>query len=285
LRARASEILAYAEPRSMEMPPFESLQTQSATSTPRVRQRIPLAWAAMVIMALGLGWFGRGLQQQGMREIATSNDTQAPAAAPMSTRVDPQTEISAQEEMAEAQESRMMPAAPAPVPAPSEVGRVAGDMAATVRERAAVGNAVSGAAVELGQARVATAEAIEDKNAGIISAAEAERRNLVIARIPELPVVRVLISDGPPVTEQSLPDGKIIRVSEQVEVAAAPPPAPPPAAAPTVQGESRKVARKAEADAVARPQAAAASAVRAKTYVVTGDLPADSLRALAEKVR
>jgi hypothetical protein len=294
LRARASEILAYASPVTREMPPFESLQTQLATSSAPRRRSIPLAWAATVIMALGLGWFGRGMWQDNpaMREVAMEDRT---------TAADVPVEATAQS------------AAPGPTAAPQEMaentsptGRRSQSLAKTdpavseadLSSRNAVGN-VAGRAAEIGggaggQTQVAPTAgaaaapaapppmvapspvAAEERSAvalqslEVISAAESERRRLNLPRIPELPVARVLVGDAVSTVEQTLPDGNTISLM----ISATQP-----------QAQMRSEARKstaAAADAVAR---GAVVQVSGKTVTVMGNLPADSLRKLAAKVR
>lgn len=78
LRARASQILADAEPGSAEVPPFEAILERRAWEVgpreaeasrggdgspliPIRRARPPLAWAASVAVALGAGWLGHAM--------------------------------------------------------------------------------------------------------------------------------------------------------------------------------------------------------------------------------
>lgn len=69
LRTRAAEILSFATPALMTTPSFESLQTQVGRT--QLRPAVPLAWAATVVLALGIGWFGRDAwEQPGMTRTA-----------------------------------------------------------------------------------------------------------------------------------------------------------------------------------------------------------------------
>ena len=87
LSGRASEILAVATPASMDAPPFEHI---AASVAPRARRRfIPMTWAASIVLAAGLGWFGRdalynpdaGLQRSALQVPTDSNVLES--AAPM----------------------------------------------------------------------------------------------------------------------------------------------------------------------------------------------------------
>jgi hypothetical protein len=280
LRTRASEILSYAAPRNMEVPPFEALETQIATSSKKP-PAFPFAWAATVVMALGLGWFGRGFQQQGMQEIAQRNAMPASVAdeaPPVSTQVSPEAGIAAVEERAESKQARMMPP-PRPVEAEPTVGGIAGELSSISAERRGF---AADAVAETPPPNIAEAD-FSGQAVEVITAAEAERRNLVIGRIPELPIVRVVLTDRHAVVEQSLPDGKIIRIREQPVAPSAPPPPAAPAVAQSAGAEARKATRQSESVAAAAPQAA--NQPRASVFVVTGDLPQDSLRKLTGKVR
>jgi len=55
LSARAGEVLSYAAPAAVSAPPFEEIRA-AAQTRPHRRVLVPTAWAASVIMALGLGW-------------------------------------------------------------------------------------------------------------------------------------------------------------------------------------------------------------------------------------
>jgi hypothetical protein len=140
------------------------------------------------------------------------------------------------------------------------------------------------AAPATGNARVAaapppTAQALKvaAENVGQhITAAEAERRGLDVPRIPELPIARIVLNGDTTSVVQSLPDGKLITLI-------------------VTEDEVRKRAQRdaaAEVAAPAAPQMAKTAAdqpivvrVRGKAIRVTGELPADSLRAVAGKIR
>ena len=110
LSGRASEILAVAAPANVEAPPFEDI----AASVPRQSRRrvIPLTWAASIVLAAGLGWFGRdalydpraGLQMTARRVASDSNMLESTAPMTQTAPAD-------------------VPVAAAPRPAPGEAGR------------------------------------------------------------------------------------------------------------------------------------------------------------------
>jgi putative zinc finger protein len=80
LLERASRLLGLATPPERAMPPLAQLRQPPLTW----RLRRPLAWAATVILAVGLGWFARGSMVQ-RRASDTGSPEMAPAATP-STR-------------------------------------------------------------------------------------------------------------------------------------------------------------------------------------------------------
>jgi hypothetical protein len=77
---RASRLLGMATPPERAMPPLSQLRRPPVIW----RLRRPLAWAATLILAVGLGWFARGSMMQRPASDAGSPEM-APAAAP-STR-------------------------------------------------------------------------------------------------------------------------------------------------------------------------------------------------------
>src|SRR5262245_60575205 len=69
---RASRLLGIAAPPERAMPPLQQLRQ------PRLswRLRRPLAWAATLILAVGIGWYARGMQDRAspVQELANSSD-------------------------------------------------------------------------------------------------------------------------------------------------------------------------------------------------------------------
>ncbi|HEY0672706.1 MAG TPA: hypothetical protein VGD27_10580 [Longimicrobiales bacterium] len=295
LRARAALILSYAAPASLQAPSFESLQAQVDNQRSRVPRTIPLAWAATIILALGIGWFGRGAWQGVPQRNTVATEETAPAARAVQPEPAP---LAASSEVHEAD---MTAARPRPQPAAKTR---APQVAAADQVRAEGENVASDAAVGAAAGRAAIAAAppspaaapptmaareeqpvardqalkAEAANAvGYISPAEAERRGLVVPRIPELPIARIGLFAANMVVEQTLPDGKVVHltVSNEAEVA---------------QFETRR----AQGERAAAPTAPTAQAsrvptatarVRGRIVNVTGDLSADSLQALAAKIR
>jgi putative zinc finger protein len=74
---RASRLLGMATPPERAMPPLDQLRRPPVIW----RLRRPLAWAATLILAVGLGWFARGSMVQ-RRESDAGSPEMAPAAAP-----------------------------------------------------------------------------------------------------------------------------------------------------------------------------------------------------------
>jgi hypothetical protein len=290
LRDRAAVILGYAIPAPSQTPSFESLQAQLATPTPKPRRSIPLAWAASIIMAVGLGWFGRS---------AWENPPVASQTA-METRGDAQLDVSApvEEEAQQSISDRAPPRTPTPAPsaAPAAETRVAKaeetdagqrEVAADVARRSrdeVVGMAAAGAAAGRAVAAPpppALARAQSDRAANFaadaqyISAAEAERRGIVVPRIPELPIARIGLNADATVVEQTLPDGKLIRLTVRPDVVEAKQRA---AAAQEAAAPAPTAAQKTVAPNVVIRQGG-------KLITVTGELAPDSLRALGQKIR
>jgi hypothetical protein len=284
LRERATEILGYATPAARTAPSFETLQAQIATSPARSRPYLNLAWAASIIMALGLGWYGRGYlynppEMRGSAMIDAPAETRA---------VSSPSGIATPEEAQAPQvstETRVAPDAAAGKRMADAAANTSGQRAERAELGAAAGAAAAPAA--LPPAEVVFAEAdMAVRDARFISAAEAERRGIAFPRIPELPVARVAPGDTT-IVEQTLPDGGVVRlavVNAPLAMAAenaqreqaAPPPAP------------------ARARAAAEPQMAKTQQARApevtvqlagKIITLTGSLAPDSLQALARKVR
>ena len=61
---RAGQLLGLALPPERAMPPLHQLRHPR----PRLRWRLPLAWAATVVLALAAGWYVRGDAGRGMRD-------------------------------------------------------------------------------------------------------------------------------------------------------------------------------------------------------------------------
>ena len=124
LITRAGELLALAAPPDRELPPF---RTGDVKPAPRLwwRVRLPLAWAATVALALGIGTYvgGRGGPGIAPRPYARSSkmaDGLAPSAAPV-----PQTPGPAEREARpSSHEPRTSPSRPAPAPAVGAIAEV-----------------------------------------------------------------------------------------------------------------------------------------------------------------
>ncbi len=276
LRDRATTILSYAAPASVQAPAFESLQAQVA---PAVTRRMPrltsLAWAATIVLALGIGWFGRGaFQDMPLAEMASTAEEsagaasepatlppQAPAPAPMAATTADAPTANRQQTTEQANvrartgaAAERVAAVPPPAPAPAAV------------PPPAAAEDVSGFA----ERDRALAAAVVDMRS--YTAAEAERAGIKYPRIPELPVSSIQVAGDVIVVHHMLPDSTELRL----QVADVPPAA---------EAAERRAAGRAEmAQKVAAPTPVTVK-VGDKLVIVTGALPPDSLRALAEKVR
>jgi hypothetical protein len=286
LRSRAAEILAFATPAMVPAPSFESLQTRVAATPRRTRPPIPLAWAATIVLALGIGWFGRGAWQTGVPAARSVAVQDAVNSAPIVVQ----------------EESKQTETVPAPAASTVAGARSGSSNRPTTAARPLAEADNAGADVAVGAAAgrvsagnvaaappppppsVAAAEAMADREfverrsanlSGIqyMTPAEAERRKLNVPRIPELPIARVGVNAGTTIIEQTLPDGKLITLTVTTE--------------PAVLGVVEKTRAAAAAPAAQRAERAQNALVQkdGRTIIVAGDVSADSLRVLLEKVR
>jgi hypothetical protein len=74
---RASKLLGMAAPPERAMPPLQQLRQPRLTW----RLRRPLAWAATLILAVGLGWFARGRYSRAPETAAFDSPTASPVLA------------------------------------------------------------------------------------------------------------------------------------------------------------------------------------------------------------
>ena len=270
LRSRASEILSYATPIKVETPAFEALQHQAITRKRSVRTMFPLAYAASIILALGLGWFGRGAWK--------SN----PALETLATR-DAVTESAAEEE-----------ARPAPMIAEAPADRTA--IAPAVGQRGTVvgGGTTRDATPELTQPTVAMAPpppsappgegAKQQAVAG--EAVETAVADLAAPQIAGLAVSRLEVRGGVTIVDQILPDGKLVRLTVTEAPAGLGVSEADMSAQKSVE---RREQRAATGNAAAAPAVSVPPTitVRRGTKIITinASLSPDSLRALAEKIK
>ena len=256
LRARASEILAFATPLLVEAPAFETLQTQAMIAARPRRRMSSLAYAATIIIALGLGWFGRGAwnANPGTREMATRDAATVSAAAEEQTQ-------SAHPMAAPADQTSAAPSVARRSPGPS-TGNVAGRGAAAdaaVRDEMPMASAPTVAAAPPPPVAQARAEEASARPA----IAEMAATDLLAPQIAGLPVTRLEVRGDVTTVEQKLPDGQLVTLSVVAESAGA------------KSVERREFAKN-------RPQVSITHDGRVIT--LTGDLSVDSLRALAAKI-
>lgn len=306
LRDRAGAILRAGGPGLVTTPPFEQIIERKRRVTPRRAPRtVVLVWAATVALALGIGWYARSLV---LREPGTAADVavspiiaQAPppgAAAAPPLRPDAPTareRIAAPTEPPRQLADRLVGAPPVQDPAPAlarttdstreaDTRRNTHDLARLMVERVS-----AGAGAPPAPAQPVAGPADEREVWVPVSRAEAERRlDDQLAALPELETLGTTVKEGAGVpqarTVQRLPDGRSIElIQERIPVekreeaperlrrVATPAPAAAAAAAP-----GREAA-----------QAPATATVEWSNSRVTarGPLPADSLRALLQRLR
>ena len=281
LRDRTAQILGFATPGPASAPPFETLEAKLSTSSRPPRRHINLAWAASIMLALGLGWFGRGAwQDPPMRggvvqeETLTASDAAATVAAAPSAQApapQPSPQVASETRAAPRQSDRAQVLGAAAAREETAVGATVGVASAAARTPAATPPPAA-AAPSLAEADLA-ADAVANRQ--YMSAADAERRGINVPRIPELPVARIAMSQDTTFVEQSLPDGRVVRLTVMNEVAEA--------------RRERRSAGRVAAPEMAQVQKSVVPNVTIrqgdKVILVTGPLPEDSLRALAAKIR
>ena len=289
LRGRAAAILAYAAPASVRAPAFETLQQETRQARPR--RTIPLAWAATIVLAAGLGWFGRGMWQYQPRGAETASmEAAAPAPAPAELQTQTPTQMPPQPvapavQQADARVGSGQSAAANGAPGPTDARRQTQrtELAeAAVEEVEAEGRVVTGsvAASDMARRTQTAAPPAAPPPAPVVANAErplvAREVQLAHPAITGLPVKSVVTERDTTIVEQTLPDGKTIRLTIM-------------AAAVT---EMREAAKSRAANDVASQSAAAAAAPAYVTITlggriirVQGAVSNDSLRALARQIR
>jgi hypothetical protein len=289
LSARAAEVLAVAAPANVTAPRFEAIRAQAGR---RATRGLPLTWAASIILALGLGWFGHGWLQQPPARMAEARTeaaqpgpadaAAAPNSAPTAEAVtEAGTAASGPAEVAPDTRARGSAAAPpaAPVPAPALADAAAQKPAELALnelkvEEVQITGAKQGFADTALAARPqaarelppATAQARARNTAE--SALRAEAASLGAAQalyaVPDVEIVHIRTQDDFFQVQQRLPDGKEIFVESERQDPAA--------------GEVRKTREPAAVNAFAFER-------NGRRLVIRGALPPDSLRALAARVK
>lgn len=290
LGARAAEILAAATPAVVATPPFDQIRAQATAR--RARSTFPLTWAATVILALGIGWFGRGALRDPMLERAlTRSEPPAQAQAEVAVVTPPPAASQAESRQsapasAERTRTQRAPQVSASVDLADDASRRLAEVSAQPQDEvppAAAGTSakadVAGAAAEgRGEAR---------SEVEYLTAAEAERRGIELLAVPELEILRVgLRADGVQV-EQKLPDGKLITIAtaRQPEIPLG-----------EAVGNRTELARQRETQpAAARAYQKTVGSgeavdsvmlVRGNVLItISGALPADSLRKIGARIR
>src|SRR5688572_30402955 len=307
LRDRAAEILAFAAPAALTAPSFEALQAQAATSTRAPSRGIPLAWAASIVLAVGLGWFGRDMLRSptgATRSDMIVQTDEAPstiqpkqeAAPPPSAAVDApatgqgsgarkqeRTRDLAANRVAEEGKTAGAVADAAMTDAPVSAAQNVAPPTAPAPSPAAPPPSPAVEASVLAQRRELTNIAVTGVATEYVTAAEAERRGMRVLRIPELPIARVGLQGTTTIVEQVLPNETVVTLTV-TNAETEPSRAVPMAASKTraASGAARETEQRA---ALAPPAANIVVRVGNKSVTITGDLQPDSLRALGRKVR
>lgn len=290
LSVRAAEILAVAAPAFVETPPFDQIRAQATAR--RARSTFPLTWAATVILALGIGWFGRGALRDPQLERALRRSAPptaesaaatgadglggAPAPTPGAAEpVDSRQTSPVDDERADVQRAPQ-------VAAESEQRDEAasGARALSVLPQAAPPPAASPEIAEADLAGRALGRALPAARSDIeyLTAAEAERRGIALHAVPELEIVRVGLRGEGVQVEQLLADGRILTIS------AVPEPTQPKAAnqADAARRESLSVEKSVMTGVAADSVVVTRGGQR---ITISAALPVDSLRVLAARIR
>src|SRR5688500_12866757 len=318
-RARATDILSAARPHTETVPPFAAVLERARPPRPRWPIPTQMGWAASVVLALGLGWFGRDLvsRQEMQKSARESGPLVPPTTAAPEPLQEPQlstgTAASADADRAAANRGQQKATAqPRAFDAVTgAVGGVAGAAtgAGAVRTEGAVQQAAPPPSVaeqraQLNAAAPIVAPAPPPAAAPAIAqdlsrSAEAwdsvsieqaqQRARRPIHRIPELPVTAVAIRQRDSVVvvrvSQRLPGGGIVELIQEAST-----PARPEAAAFTDRAQAAQ--RAAAPPPVAReekmtemPQFVMKGQTLIRIDVRGATLTADSIRALLHRVR
>jgi hypothetical protein len=287
LITRAGELLALAAPPDRELPPFRAGDVKPpARLWWQVRQ--PLAWAATVVLALGIGtYLGRGLHE--LREPKTAAD--AEPARPLALEKPLSSERARRESRVTAPgATRKLPAAQPAVPAPAATSRgdyAVGRHAAPVAARAEASSAQPGFASLDSEHDVLRGPPISIDTARMLLG----RDPFALPGAPIRAVYRArqLGYSAVVIVEQSLDSGTVIEV---VNKRASPMAldAVVVAAAPAAQADSTRVAERPRdrgqvADSLAAAPVAKAAARPLRRLddlevQIVGPLPPDSLQKL-----
>src|SRR2546427_1970728 len=296
LIARAGELLALAAPPARAIPPFPSRPGDAQPPPPgRWPARLPLAWAATVVLALAAGWYLRGEppiapaapdRRAAAANAAAPRDTartvptrQAPESktlaqqAPPASRALPEADEAARS-VAAAQRGQMISGSAVPNPQITPL-----DQAARAKPPPAPAAALAAPAAPL----AVRWETIPWDTARVMLGVEP-------ARIPNLPAVakRRSAAERVVLVEQQLASGTVVRLHER-----------PAAEGPTEASESGAVGNAAASKAAARERMEVGGVAvqrvdvseRLARYVgnlrveIEGALPADSLSKLLELVK
>lgn len=223
LRERASGILALAEPPGLEGPGYEELAARararraggaagaaggaleggagSRQADARARRRITAwsrwAWAASVVVAVGLGWWARGEVVDGgpAADAALERSLSAPGAPIATEPAEPARRVTRARQAEASPSEAAAPAAPRPVaePAVADDRTAAADRAASAERRAAGRDADADAAAA--QPLLGTPQRAEMRESARAKAAENARAAVLSQPLRLQPEVQVSPSE------------------------------------------------------------------------------------------
>lgn len=236
---RAGRLLGLAAPPPSEaaMPPFHALRRRGGRGI-LGRYRLPLAWAATIALALGMGWYARGLQRvttgqpQAARATKASDDVAA-APAPSTAPTAPHGPIGAQRD--EPARSRAATSSPA--------------AGATPMQSQAAGAAEAPTNALVLTAPPTTSGAVMRRSATTWPVVEPNRARDVLgeepAVIPGYPVrvVRNNPTDASEIVVEQAIDGAVIQLFERRSALTDPGARPPAGRAARADGTNERLAR------------------------------------------
>ena len=226
LIARAGELLALAAPPARDVPPL-SFRPGDAQPPPPAPwpARLPLAWAATVVLALAAGWYLRGESPiapappaQPDRRAAAANAAaprETARTVPLSPRQAPEPKTLAQQAPSVAQHDQMISGSAVPNPQMTPLDQAARAKSAAVPPAPTPAPAAALAAPAAPSA--ARWETISWDTARAILGVDP-------ARIPNLPAVakRSSAADRVVLVEQQLASGTVVRLHERPTAEGAP---------------------------------------------------------------
>ena len=300
LIARASELLALAAPPARDVPPLPFRPGDAPPPPPaRWPARLPLAWAATVVVALAAGWYLRGEPP-----IAPAPPDHRAAAANAAAPRDTTRTVPTRQAPEPKTLAQQAPPAGRPVPEADEAAR---SVAAAQHDQMVSGSALPNPQITpLDQAARAKSPSPPPTPAAALAAPAAplavrwetipwDTARAILGvepvRIPNLPAVakRSPAAERVVLVEQQLASGTVVRLHERPAAEGVPEPSESGAVANAAPSKAAGLRERMEVGAVAMQRVDGSE--RLARYVgnlrveIEGALPADSLSKLLELVR